>query len=41
MWLADLFPKAEFTYGYDYGSTAEEREQGFLALMQDAADRER
>ncbi|MFI0366512.1 nucleic acid/nucleotide deaminase domain-containing protein [Actinomadura sp. 1N219] len=36
MWL-NQFPNAEFTYSYDYGATAEEREAGMLELINHAA----
>lgn len=36
MWLT-RFTNAEFTHSFDYGSTAENREQGFLELMRHAA----
>src|SRR5262249_18144879 len=31
MWLT-MFPNAEFTYSFDYGDTAQAREEGFLEL---------
>jgi hypothetical protein len=37
MWL-NRFRSAEFTYSFDYGATADEREQGILELMQQAAN---
>ncbi|MFI0484387.1 nucleic acid/nucleotide deaminase domain-containing protein [Actinomadura sp. 9N215] len=36
MWL-NQFTNADFTYSYDYGATAEERETGMLELMNHAA----
>ncbi|MFI6514810.1 SUKH-4 family immunity protein [Spirillospora sp. NPDC050679] len=38
-WLT-RFPRAEFSYSFDYGDTAEEREQGLLALMRHAAEQD-
>ncbi|MEV5828745.1 nucleic acid/nucleotide deaminase domain-containing protein [Spirillospora sp. NPDC052242] len=35
MWLK-RFPNAEFTYSFDYGATAQDRESGVLALMRQA-----
>ncbi|WP_067805582.1 nucleic acid/nucleotide deaminase domain-containing protein [Actinomadura formosensis] len=36
IWLAQ-FTNAEFTYSYDYGATAREREAGLLELIKNAA----
>lgn len=37
LWMATEFPEAEFTHNFDYGDTAESREQGFLELLRYAA----
>ncbi|MCQ4079464.1 SUKH-4 family immunity protein [Streptomyces sp. RB6PN25] len=37
LWMATEFPEAEFTHNFDYGSTAESREQGFVELLRHAA----
>ena len=31
------YTNAEFAYSFDYGATADDRERGFLELMQQAA----
>ncbi|WP_338694260.1 SUKH-4 family immunity protein [Streptomyces sp. Q6] len=33
VWLQNLFPHAEFTHSFDYGETAESREEGLKELM--------
>ncbi|MFB6889507.1 nucleic acid/nucleotide deaminase domain-containing protein [Kitasatospora sp. NPDC056327] len=38
-WMAREFPQAEFTHGFDYGETAESRENGIRALMISLAGR--
>ena len=37
MWLT-MFPNAEISYSYPYGATMQEREEGFLQLMREAAE---
>ncbi|MFF8769629.1 nucleic acid/nucleotide deaminase domain-containing protein [Kitasatospora sp. NPDC015120] len=38
-WMAREFPQAEFTHGFDYGATADSRENGIRALMISLAER--
>ncbi|WP_329082768.1 nucleic acid/nucleotide deaminase domain-containing protein [Streptomyces niveus] len=38
VWMQRLFPQAEFTHAYDYGSDAESREAGLKALIMRAAE---
>ncbi|MEV5441262.1 nucleic acid/nucleotide deaminase domain-containing protein [Streptomyces sp. NPDC052644] len=33
VWLQDMFPHAEFTHSFDYGATAESREEGLKQLI--------
>jgi len=37
VWLQATFPHAEFTHSFDYGSTAESREEGLKELITHAA----
>lgn len=37
-WMQDLFPQAEFTHSFDYGVTAEAREEGLKRLIMHAAE---
>ncbi|WP_190233049.1 nucleic acid/nucleotide deaminase domain-containing protein [Streptomyces avicenniae] len=39
LWLAEVFPDAEFTHSFPYDGTAQEREEGFVALLREAAAR--
>ncbi|MGE7433655.1 nucleic acid/nucleotide deaminase domain-containing protein [Kitasatospora sp. NPDC001175] len=39
LWLAETFPDARFTHSFDYGRTAESREEGIKALMISLAER--
>jgi hypothetical protein len=38
VWLQAAFPHAEFTHSFDYGSTAESREEGLKELITHAAE---
>lgn len=37
-WMAKAFPQAQFTHSFDYGDTAESREEGLKALIRYAAE---
>ncbi|MEV4339563.1 SUKH-4 family immunity protein [Streptomyces sp. NPDC049590] len=39
VWLQSLFPHAEFTHSFDYGATAESREEGLKELITYTAQR--
>lgn len=41
VWLQEAFPHAEFTHSFDYGDTAESREEGIKELITHAADQAR
>lgn len=41
VWLQATFPGAEFTHSFDYGDTAESREEGLKALITYAAEQAR
>ncbi|RYJ31480.1 hypothetical protein CU044_0490 [Streptomyces sp. L-9-10] len=41
VWLHATFPTAEFTHSFDYGDTAESREEGLKALITYAAEQAR
>ncbi|MGW6236845.1 nucleic acid/nucleotide deaminase domain-containing protein [Streptomyces sp. NPDC055094] len=41
VWLHTTFPTAEFTHSFDYGDTAESREEGLKALITYAAEQAR
>ncbi|MFD6328161.1 nucleic acid/nucleotide deaminase domain-containing protein [Streptomyces niveus] len=38
VWMQELFPQAEFTHAFDYGSDAESREAGLKALITHTAE---
>ncbi|MER7140967.1 nucleic acid/nucleotide deaminase domain-containing protein [[Kitasatospora] papulosa] len=38
VWMAQEFPQAQFTHSFDYGDTAESREEGLKALIRYAAE---
>ncbi|WP_329433206.1 SUKH-4 family immunity protein [Streptomyces sp. NBC_01280] len=40
-WMAREFPNAQFTHSFDYGDTAESREEGLKELIRFAAERAR
>ncbi|MGW2749220.1 nucleic acid/nucleotide deaminase domain-containing protein [Streptomyces sp. NPDC001450] len=40
-WLQAVLPRAEFTHSFDYGNTAESREEGIKALITHAAQQAR
>ncbi|MET9669664.1 nucleic acid/nucleotide deaminase domain-containing protein [Streptomyces sp. NPDC006475] len=41
VWLKETFPQAQFTHSFDYGATAESREDGLKELITHAAERAR
>ncbi|URM90141.1 SUKH-4 family immunity protein [Streptomyces sp. MRC013] len=41
VWLQEMFPHAEFTHSFDYGGTAESREEGLKQLITHAAQQAR
>ncbi|MFJ1551202.1 nucleic acid/nucleotide deaminase domain-containing protein [Streptomyces sp. NPDC088246] len=41
VWMQKTFPRAEFTHSFDYGSTAESREEGLKQLITHAAKQAR
>jgi hypothetical protein len=41
VWLQETFPHAEFTHSFDYGDTAESREDGIKELITHAAEQAR
>ncbi|MFD7232140.1 nucleic acid/nucleotide deaminase domain-containing protein [Streptomyces sp. NPDC059881] len=41
VWMQETFPQAEFTHSFDYGVTAESREEGFKGLVVHAAEQAR
>ncbi|MFP8962065.1 SUKH-4 family immunity protein [Streptomyces nanhaiensis] len=41
VWMQELFPHAEFTHSFDYGQSAESREEGFRQLIVHAAEQAR
>ncbi|MFD9744719.1 nucleic acid/nucleotide deaminase domain-containing protein [[Kitasatospora] papulosa] len=41
VWMQDLFPQAEFTHSFDYGASAESREEGLKKLIMHAAEQAR
>lgn len=40
-WMQETFPRAEFTHSFDYGATAESREEGIKELITHAAEQAR
>ncbi|MGK4582516.1 nucleic acid/nucleotide deaminase domain-containing protein [Kitasatospora sp. HPMI-4] len=40
LWLAETFPNAAFTHSFDYGETAESRDEGIKALMISLAEQQ-
>ncbi|MGA5704720.1 nucleic acid/nucleotide deaminase domain-containing protein [Peterkaempfera bronchialis] len=40
LWMARTFPEAEFTHSFDYGETADSREQGIKDLMMHVAEQQ-
>ncbi|KJK55543.1 nucleic acid/nucleotide deaminase domain-containing protein [Saccharothrix sp. ST-888] len=40
LWMADVFTEAQFTHRFDYGRTAESRDEGVKALMISVAERQ-
>ncbi|MEU7011866.1 nucleic acid/nucleotide deaminase domain-containing protein [Streptomyces sp. NPDC046332] len=41
VWMQETFPQAQFTHSFDYGSSAESREEGFKELITHAAEQAR
>ncbi|HEX5567541.1 MAG TPA: nucleic acid/nucleotide deaminase domain-containing protein, partial [Streptomyces sp.] len=41
IWMQELFPDAEFTHSFDYGQTADSREEGLKRLILHAAEQAR
>ncbi|MEJ8662212.1 nucleic acid/nucleotide deaminase domain-containing protein [Streptomyces sp. MS1.AVA.4] len=41
VWLQEAFPQAQFTHSFDYGATAESREEGLKDLITHAAEQAR
>lgn len=41
VWMQKTFTQAEFTHSYDYGTTADSREEGFKELIMHAAEQAR
>jgi hypothetical protein len=39
LWMADTFTEAQFTHSFDYGRTAQSRDEGIKALMISVAER--